>query len=124
MDNYYNNQQPYISPSGYRQQYFNKPKKEYDGNALASVILGLVSIFFGTGVLTAFIGLFLGIKSKSRMPEQNGLAVLGILINIASIIFSIIAAVLVIIFWHTVSHYVKEFLDSLLVMMKEQSYTY
>jgi cbb3-type cytochrome oxidase subunit 1 len=60
-----------------------------NGKAIASLVLGIVSIVFcvyGIGIVTGIIGLVLGISAKKENP--SGMATAGIVLSIIGIVIS------------------------------------
>jgi len=60
------------------------------------MVLGIVSLVTGTGVLTAVIGLILGINGKKKAIEYGaptGTAQAGIIMNIISIALSVLIVI-------------------------------
>ena len=76
----------------------NQPNEDGKGMAIASLVLSIVS-FFCCGSICSILGLVFGIISKKKQPENNGMAVAGIVISTItlalSIIFGIIYAIII-----------------------------
>lgn len=51
------------------------------GMSVASMVLGLVSIFFGWTFLVPLVGLVLGIAGLKKEPAGKGMAVTGVILN-------------------------------------------
>ncbi len=66
--------------------------------SIASLVVGIISFFFGFTFLVPIIGLVLGFMGRSREPEGRGFALAGIWINALLLFGWIIVAVLVIAF--------------------------
>lgn len=105
-DNTYNNQQPDYSnqynqaPADFSTQYQSPTPNYYgeqmpqksDGKAIASLVLGIVGVVFSCcclGYISSIIGLILGIVSKSQRPNNNGMALAGIIVSGAAILIAI-----------------------------------
>lgn len=58
--------------------YMQSPPK---GMSVASMVLGLVSIFFGWTFLVPLLGLILGLVGVKKEPAGKGMAVTGIILN-------------------------------------------
>ncbi len=98
MDNNYNYnqgydnqyQQPQYQQPQYQQPQYQQPQyqqntpantqKKGDDLGLASLIVGAVAYVFGGGLIS-IVALILGIISKKRQPENNGLATAGIVLG-------------------------------------------
>jgi len=70
---------PYGSPPA--PVYLTFPAPQPKGNSIASLVLGLSSMFFGWTFLVPIVGLVLGIIGSRKEPAGKGLAVAGIIIN-------------------------------------------
>ncbi len=98
-------QQPqngYVQPEQYNAPYYNQQYPQYveknedgKGMSIASLVLGILSVSCCCGSwIIAILGLVFGIISKKKQPDNNGMAVAGIVlsaIGIALSIFTIIA---------------------------------
>lgn len=51
------------------------------GMSVASMVLGLVSIFFGWTFLVPLLGLILGLIGLKKEPAGKGMAVTGVILN-------------------------------------------
>ena len=101
MDNENNNfqqQQPQQPFQAQQPQQPQQPKKS-DGLAIASMILGIVSILFtccyGGGLITGIVGLVLGIIAKSK-GQNKGFTLTGIITSAVAIFLGIIVLILII----------------------------
>lgn len=71
-------------PQGYPVAYVQAPvyiQAQPKGLSVASMVLGLVSIFFGWTFLVPLLGLILGIVGIKKEPAGKGMAVTGIILN-------------------------------------------
>ena len=66
--------------------------------SIASVVLGVISVFFGFTFFVPIIGLVLGVMGRRREPDARTLALIGIWINALLLFGWLIIAVLVIAF--------------------------
>ncbi len=88
MDNNYNYnhgydnqyQQPQYQQPQYQQTTPVNTQKKEDNLGLASLIVGAIAYVFGGGLISV-VALILGIISKKRQPENNGLASAGIVLG-------------------------------------------
>lgn len=82
----YNQQQygQYQQPMQY-QQPAQEANGEGRGLAIASLVLGIVS-FLCCGSVCSIIGLILGIVSRSKQKENNGMAVAGIVLSAVALV--------------------------------------
>ena len=75
-------------------------KKKSNGKHVASLVLGICSLSFGT-ILLHIIGLVLSVKSRNELKERNetnGMVTAGLVLNIIGLIKGVFAT-LAIIFW-------------------------
>ncbi len=92
------NQYGYNQPQQYNSPYYNQQYPQYTeqpengkGFAIASLVIGILSLTCCCGsFIPSILGLVFGIVSKKRQPENNGMAVAGIVLSIIGIVFSII----------------------------------
>ncbi len=101
-------QQNYQQPQNYQaqpyaaQQYEPNlgaeiPKEKQDGKAIASMILGIVSLVCCGGFYACpIVGLILGIVSKKNKPNNNGMAVAGIVMCCIALGFMVLYTILAI----------------------------
>ncbi len=92
-------QQPYQQQYQQPQypQYMETPEeKTAKGFGIASLVLGLVSLFC-CGLLTGIPGLIFGIISIRKKKEQNGMAIAGIIICGIAIVFTTLVFVIALI---------------------------
>ncbi|GAB2713953.1 DUF4190 domain-containing protein [Arthrobacter bambusae] len=75
---YPNNQAPQGYPYAQVAVYVQPQPK---GMSVASMVLGLVSIFFGWTFLVPLLGLILGLVGIKKEPAGKGMAVTGIILN-------------------------------------------
>lgn len=88
---------PYNQPVTYTAQSYagstpedKKEKDKYDGIALASIIVSIVSCFCcGVGLVSGPVGFILGIFG-TRSKSKNTLAIIGIVIGIIAFLFNIV----------------------------------
>ncbi|SFS00548.1 DUF4190 domain-containing protein [Anaeromicropila populeti] len=89
----YNQANDFNEQYGYNMQSQFEPKK-VNGLAIASLVLGILSIPFsccyGFGILMGIVGLILGIISKKGEPRFTGQAIGGIVCSIIGAILSIL----------------------------------
>lgn len=90
-------QQQYQAPQHYQQQppfpvqQYQQPSQVWvtqyaqpsppRGLSVASMVIGLVSIFFGFTFLVPLVGLVLGIVGLKKEPAGRGMAVAGLILN-------------------------------------------
>lgn len=77
------------------------PSNNNKGMAIASMVLGIVSIvfsccFYYISFPCAIIGLILGILSVKKIPDAKGMAIAGIVLSAISLAFAVIALILTI----------------------------
>ena len=98
-------QQPVYQQQPYQQQYQQPQYPQYmetpeektaNGFAVASLVLGLVSLFC-CGLFTGIPGLIFGIISIRKKKEQNGMAIAGIIICGIAIVFTTLVCVIALI---------------------------
>lgn len=96
-------QQPFVPQGMPNQPYYNQPYQSYqpygqpkpsNGTAIASLVLGIISIFSG-GFILAIIGLCLGISSNKKLGK-NGLSTAGIITSIFGIVLGIIVTIVLV----------------------------
>ncbi|MEA5455743.1 DUF4190 domain-containing protein [Sinomonas sp. JGH33] len=73
----YSQTHPYAAPAPGYAVILPQPK----GCSVASMVLGLVSIFFGWTFIAPTIGFILGLVGLRREPAGRGMAVAGIVLN-------------------------------------------
>lgn len=118
MDNYENNQnyqgytpddnaqpqqtyqaqpQQTYQPQQYNAQPYQaevQPQKEKDNKAIASLVLGIVSILCCNPLFaTSIVGIVMGIQSKKANPDNNTMATVGIILSAVGIVFGIIGII-------------------------------
>lgn len=67
------------------------------GLAIASLVLGIVS-FFCCGSICSIVGLVLGIVSRSKQKENNGMATAGIVLSVIALALWAVYVVLALVF--------------------------
>lgn len=96
-----NAQQNYTAqPQQYNAQPYQAevPQKKNDGNAIASLVLGIVSIVCCNPLFAAsIVGLVLGIKSRNANPDNNSMATAGIILSCIGIVVGIIAIIVAVV---------------------------
>lgn len=105
QNNYYSQQAGYQSqynqPVGnayQQQQYASYEQPSGKGFAIASLVLGIVSVCTCCGgLLPSVLGLIFGIISKSKQSENNGMAIAGIILSSIGIVISLIFIAMMII---------------------------
>lgn len=105
QNNYYSQQADYQTQynqsvgNGYQpQQYASYEQPGGKGFAIASLVLGIVSLFTCCiGLIPSVLGLVFGIISKSRQSENNGMAIAGIIISSIGIVMAFIFIAMMII---------------------------
>lgn len=105
QNNYYSQQAGYQSqynqPVGnayQQQQYASYEQPSGKGFAIASLVLGIVSVCTCCGgLLPSVLGLIFGIISKSEQSENNGMAIAGIILSSIGIVISLIFIAMMII---------------------------
>jgi len=76
--------------------YLSFPEPQPKGNSIASLVLGLSSMFFGWTFVVPIVGLVLGIVGTRKEPAGKGMAIAGIIINgIMLVGWAILAFILV-----------------------------
>lgn len=95
-NNQYNNQynQQYNQPYQYP-QYQEQPEQPGRGFAIASLVLGIVS-FFCCGTICSILGIIFGVISKQRQKENNGMATVGIVLSIITLVLGIVFTIIAI----------------------------
>ncbi len=100
--NYQQPQQAY-QPQNYTAQQYDPqmsveaPQNKNDGKAIASMVLGIVSLACCGGFYACpIVGLILGIISKKNKPENNGMAVAGIVMCCIALGFMVLYTILAI----------------------------
>ncbi len=89
-------QQPQYQQPQYPQYMETPEEKTAKGFGIASLVLGLVSLFC-CGLLTGIPGLIFGIISIRKKKEQNGMAIAGIIICGIAIVFTTLVFVIALI---------------------------
>ncbi|HEX3027439.1 MAG TPA: DUF4190 domain-containing protein [Clostridia bacterium] len=92
--------QPYYGYTPYRQY---PPEQSYSGLAIASMILGILSLplfcFYGSGVITAILSIIFGFVAKSKIStgasKGFGMAITGIVLGIVTLTIGIIVVLLI-----------------------------
>lgn len=105
QNNYYSQQAGYQSqynqPVGnayQQQQYASYEQPSGKGFAIASLVLGIVSVCTCCGgLLPSVLGLIFGTISKSKQSENNGMAIAGIILSSIGIVISLIFIAMMII---------------------------
>lgn len=116
------NQQGYIPPqhSGYGyQQYVPYPQQPSQGMAIASLVLGIVSIVFSLFTLALpflflvpIIGIILGALHKGKhLPVGKGLSTAGIITSIVGIVLPIIIVIACVVFVFSNPEFMREYMD-------------
>lgn len=90
------------TPGQYPQQYPQQPSGQYPappprGMSIASLVLGLVSIFTGFTGVVPIVGLILGVIGLKREPAGRSLAIAGLIINGLALIGWILLIIIVIV---------------------------
>ena len=70
--------------------------KEAEKDAFVSLILGALSFMFcfsGYGIGLAIVGIIAGMQSRKTKPEQNGVALAGMILSVVGLVIGIIGAV-------------------------------
>lgn len=85
-------------PQQYQPNYNGEvPKEKQDGKAIASMILGIVSLVCCGGFYACpIVGLILGIISKKSKPHNNGMATAGIVMCCVALGFMVVYTILMI----------------------------
>jgi len=103
--NSYNNQNQYNNPydNPYNNNMYYEEKKPSNGYAVASLILGLLSLLlsccYGIGLVLAIPGLILGFVSKKHSNGKlSGMAIGGIICSIIGLLISIFMLIAVVTF--------------------------
>ena len=79
------------------------PDRKGSGFAIASLVLGIVGLvfvccFFGFSLLTAIVGMVLGIMSLLQNRQGRGMAAAGTILNGITMVLSVLILVVVILF--------------------------
>ena len=71
-----------------------EPPKQNNGAAVASLVLGLVSMFC-CGMPASIAAIICAIVSKSKSPDGkiNGMAIAGLVLGIVGVVMSVISAI-------------------------------
>ncbi len=106
LNNEFNNNFNNNYNSNFNHRNFNEPNPR-NGYAIASLILGIISIPFaccyGLGIITAIIGIIMGIVSrKYNNNKLSGMALAGIICSIFGIVFSIFSIIYYIIIFSSI----------------------
>jgi len=67
------------------------------GLSIASMALGILSLFFGFTVVVPIVGLVLGVMGLKREPEGRNFALAGVWINGAILLLGLVMVVIVIV---------------------------
>ena len=90
QNNYnYNQQQGYQNGYNQPQQYYQEPADNSRGFAIASLVLGILSLFC-CGTVCSILGLVFGIISRKKNPVNNSMATAGIVLSIIALVLGII----------------------------------
>ena len=82
----------------HKQQFPSYEQPSGKGFAIASLVLGIVSVCTCCGgLLPSVLGLIFGIISKSKQSENNGMAIAGIILSSIGIVISLIFIAMMII---------------------------
>lgn len=91
-------------PQAYTAQNYNSqmeqelPESKNDGKAIASMVLGIVSLVCCGGMFACpIVGLILGIISKKERPNNNPMATAGIVMCVIALAFIVVYTVLMIV---------------------------
>lgn len=88
QNNQYDNNPQQYQPQQYK-AYDDVQYQKKDGKAIASLVLGIVGLVFFcccSGIYCSIPGLILGIVSKKERPQNNGMAVAGIILSAIGIL--------------------------------------
>ncbi len=90
------------APGQYPQQYPQQPYGQYQappprGMSIASLVLGLVSIFTGFTGVVPILGLILGVIGLKREPAGKSMAIAGLIINALALIGWILLIIVVVV---------------------------
>lgn len=96
MDQNYNNGQPGQQPN------FNQPYQPYQppqpqeskGMAIASLIMGILSVVCCGSGLFGILGLVFGIQGKKKAPSAQGMCTAGIVLSIIGLVLCVIFIIL------------------------------
>lgn len=83
-----NNRQPYE----YQDPYQNRPPEEPAGFAIASLVLGIISLVIsclGINIITGILALIFGIIHMVKYNTRRGMAIAGIVLGAISIVIFI-----------------------------------
>lgn len=86
-NNYYNSQEQLYQVYG-APELPELPEQQKNGLAIASLVLGIVSICCCAGLPLGITGLILGIISKKKYPLNN-MAIVGIILSSLGIVWAI-----------------------------------
>lgn len=73
--------QPYIQPAYYGQPVYMTAPPPPRGKSVASMVLGLISVFFGFTLVLPIIGFILGLTALKSEPSGRGMAITGLILN-------------------------------------------
>ncbi|NQX12917.1 DUF4190 domain-containing protein [Microbacteriaceae bacterium VKM Ac-2855] len=93
---------PIAPPAPYAGAYgtpgYGAPVAPTAGFSITSLVLGVSSIFFGLTFIAPIAGLVFGILALKREPHGRTMAIWGIVLNSAMLVFAAILVVLVLVF--------------------------
>ncbi|WP_243696957.1 DUF4190 domain-containing protein [Labedella endophytica] len=81
MSGYPPAQQPHSPQAYYGQPVYMAVAPPPRGKSIASMVLGLVSVFFGFTLILPLIGFIMGLTALKSEPTGRGMAVTGIILN-------------------------------------------
>ena len=108
------NQQQYNQPNNYNNynnyapNQYQQPQDNSRGLAIASLVLGIVSLFC-CGSVCSIVGIVLGILSRSKKSTDNGMATAGIVLSIIGLVLWAIVIVYELIVYGTVGYTVNHY---------------
>lgn len=89
-------QQGYVQPVYYGQPLYLAPPPPPRGKSITSMVLGLVSVFFGFVLFLPLIGFIFGLTALKSEPAGRGMAITGLILNGLMLLGWVVAVVFIV----------------------------
>ena len=103
-----NNRQSYE----YQDPYQNRPPEELAGFAIASLVLGIISLLIsclGINIITGILALVFGIIHMVKYNTRRGMAIAGIVLGVVSIVVFVVLIAIGIAFVSSDATFMQEY---------------
>ncbi|MCH5296177.1 MAG: DUF4190 domain-containing protein [Ruminococcus sp.] len=102
QNNFNQNNQPYQYQQGdqynqnqpYQYQQYQEQPESGKNFAIASLVMGILSLVCCGSFVFSILGIIFGVISKQRQKENNGMATAGLVLSIIAIALSIIGIII------------------------------